>query len=402
LYGDTLAAIPRVLRALCRHGGCRGITRDPARDLAALSARLRRAPLPGFAVDFRGRLHRVRLRGVDLFGVLLSGDLVPAVRAELPAALRSALRGDAAPLLRLEPPGGAAVRGSGVTVDTRALFAATTCEESLLPWDRTAPLADRPAQARARVAAMPGSAFAPFDGATMLASEYVQTCLRWPQSPVPPPAFGAPPSIPALLLDGESDLRTPVEGAQRVAASLAGSTLVVSPATGHGVLPNPPACVKRALTQFFAGARVSARCAFGAPPAALRPLPIAPTSLRRVPRARGVLGLPGRTLAAVGLALADLAAQLRSPVLGPGDGGGGLRGGYFLLGDTSVSLTRLEFVPGVAVSGRLTAAGGALTISGRAAARGRLAVRRSGLAIGMLAGRAVRGRLPAGLLRTLG
>jgi len=44
LYRDTLAALPRVLRATCRDGGCRHITRDPYGDLAAVAARDFREP----------------------------------------------------------------------------------------------------------------------------------------------------------------------------------------------------------------------------------------------------------------------------------------------------------------------------------------------------------------------
>ena len=55
-----------------------------------------------------------------------------------------------------------------------------------------------------------------------------------------------------LLLEGEDDLRTPVENAQRVAAQFPQSSLVVAPATGHSVSANDlSGCTDRAFKSFF-------------------------------------------------------------------------------------------------------------------------------------------------------
>jgi pimeloyl-ACP methyl ester carboxylesterase len=398
LYRETFAAIPRSLRALCRGGACRSIASDPARDLVRLSARLGRGRLRGTLIAGNGRAQRVSLDREDLFRVLLRGDLAAGVRAGIPAALRSALRGDPAPLLRLAGPPASRARAAALVADSRALFAATECEESTFPWDRSAALGDRPAQLRATLARLGPAPFAPFDAATAVRAEYINLCSRWPQDPMPPTLQGTPPSVPTLLLDGENDLRTPLEGARRLAAALPQSTLVAVPATGHGSLPSPPRCAKRALAQFLAGARVSARCSFGAPPRALMPWPRSPTALRRVALQRGSSGASGRTLAAVALTLDDLDRYARAISAPPGTSLGGLRGGFARLRSAGgISLTRLEFVPGVLVTGSLTGSGGVLRISGRAASAGRLSVTRDGRIAGVLGGRMVRGRGGAGL-----
>src|SRR6185436_10110959 len=106
-----------------------------------------------------------------LFTILVAGDFAPTLRAAVPGAVHSALGGDAAPLLRL--------RRRAFEVDAEpppprqlstAVYAATTCEEAPLPWSRETPPdpAARHSQAAERLAAVPDSAFAPFDRATAL------------------------------------------------------------------------------------------------------------------------------------------------------------------------------------------------------------------------------------------
>ena len=86
---------------LCSGGACAGITTNPVADLARLDARLQKTPLSGWVYDGAGRRRRGTLTSDGLLDILEAGDLNPALRALLPAAVRSALQGDAAPLLRL-------------------------------------------------------------------------------------------------------------------------------------------------------------------------------------------------------------------------------------------------------------------------------------------------------------
>ena len=176
LYLDTLEAVPRVLRALCR-AGCAAFTRDPVADLDALVRRLARTPLRGRVVLANGELRRARLDRQDLFVVLVVGDSNPALRAAFPGAVRAALGGDPAPLLRLRERA-YAVGGEPPPphVLSAMLYAATTCEETPFPWPRTTPPDPRArrAAAGAAAAALPDRVFFPFDRATAVGTDLIE------------------------------------------------------------------------------------------------------------------------------------------------------------------------------------------------------------------------------------
>ena len=255
-YLDSFEAVPRALRALCRGGRCPW-TPDAVADLTGLVDRLARGRIRGRVIDRHGRARLRRLTRADVFSILLAGDFDPVLRAAFPASVRAALDGDPTPLLRLrrrafevdaEPP-------PNPRPFSTALYAATTCEEAPLPWDRSTPPdpAERHRQAAARAATIPDSAFEPFDRATSLASDVLNLCERWPNAPLAPEFGPGPlPDVPVLLLEGEDDLRTPVENAQRVAAQFPQSSLVVAPATGHSVLGTDfSGCSDRAFKSFF-------------------------------------------------------------------------------------------------------------------------------------------------------
>jgi hypothetical protein len=320
--------------------------------------------------------------------------------------VRAALDGDRTPLLRLgrrsfslegEPP--------PPRVLSTALFTATTCEEMPLPWARTTPPdpAERRRQAEAAAALIPDQAFLPFDRASLLDNDLLQLCDRWPAAPVAL-AFGPGPlpDVPVLLLEGEDDLRTPVEGAQRVAAQFPQAKLVVAPDTGHSALGSDPSgCTERAFARFFRDQPVSTRCKRVRPEFPPRPPP--PTSLSRVTPARGVGGARGRALTALALTLRDVGEDaLTSFILDQRDPdlarGGGLRGGrYRIDGNNVLHLLGVVFVPGVRVSGSIERFGGRrqkgrLRLAGRV--RGSLKLRGRTVS-GRLGGKRVRAELSA-------
>jgi pimeloyl-ACP methyl ester carboxylesterase len=395
LYRDTFAAAPRVLRALCRVG-CGRVTRDPVADVQRLVARLATGPLFGPIVDARGRRHRGRLGREDVFISLLSGDFDPTLRAAFPAAVRSALAGDAAPMLRL--------KRRALQIDARpppprslssALYAATTCEETDFPWARTASPLDRLRSAQSAAGAVPDSRFVPFDRATALGTDLIDLCHRWPASPARPALAPGPlPDVPVLLLEGEDDLRTPVENARRVASSFPHARLLVAGATGHSVLGSDASgCTARAFSKFFLGRALPTHCRRAR--REFRPLPIAPTALRRVEPLGRLRGLRGRALTAVALTLRDVSDEALTSVIADQGlasdlaRGGGLRGGrYRVNSNNTATLRSVVYVPGVRVSGRIKRFGerrqhGRLRVAGRGFPRGALVIR----------GRRIRGRL---------
>jgi len=408
---ESFAAVPRVLRTLCLRG-CEEITPDPVADVAALVRRLRTSGFVyGPIVSVRGRRHRARIGSVRLFDLLFAGDFDPTLRAHFPGAVRSALTGDAAPLLRLALRAERGDTPAPAEFLSDGLYAATVCEEGPLGWSRTTPPgAPRIAAAEAALRAVPAAALAPFDRTTALfSSPTVQLCNRWPSASVEPAIPDGPfPAVPAIVLAGEDDLRTPLESARRIAARIPGSTLVSVPEMGHSVLDGfPRTCGLRAVDDFFGG-RALRKC----PPRRREfpPVPIAPRSLSELAPQVGVRGRAGRTVSAVGLTLVDALDHIFSAaMLASADQDvlhvGGLRAGYARAGLRTLELHGMEYVPGVRVTGTLRVARephGVLRVTGRSAARGRLVLRRDGSVIGRLGGRRVRisGAVAAGRLES--
>jgi len=406
LYGTTFSAISRVLGALCANA-CGRITDDPARDVNALVQRLARGPLKGRVVGARGRAKTARFGRFALFSVLLAGDFDAGMRAALPGAVRAGLGGDAAPLLRLgrrafELEGGAFAPRELST----ALYASTTCEEANLPWARAAPFSVRRDQAATAAAARPDSSFYPFDRASALESDIIDICSRWPEAPAEPvPGPGPLPDVPALLIEGGNDLRTPVEAARTVAAQLPRSRLVVVPGVGHSTLGvDPTRCSARAFARFVNGGQVATRCA-GARRLPVRPTP--PRSLAEVEPLPGAGGLRSRAAAAVLQTLADVADDANTrlvtlPFLASRVRGGGLRGGRYELGLRRglLRLRGVRFVSNLAVGGsvrRFAASSqrGRVRVRGPRGARGVLRIRGARIA-GRLGGRRIVLRLARG------
>ena len=192
--------------------------------------------------------------------------------------------------------------------------------------------------------------------------------------------------MPALLIEGEDDLRTPVESARDVAAQLPQSKLVVVPGVGHSALaPSTPGCAGDAFERFFGDGKVVERCPR---PARARPPGPPPATLTGVRPSRPGTGIPGRAAAAAALTLADVREDSEANVVRKGGRvlGGGLRAGrYSLTGGPfsesgTLRLRALSFVGGLRLSGRIARFGtsrarGRLRLSGARRARGILDVR---------------------------
>ena len=401
LYRDTFTASPRVMRASC--GGECPWTDDAGQDLAAFAAQLGVGPARGFVVDRNGRPRPQSLGSTRLLFLLLGGDFAPRIRAALPAALYNARRGDPAQLLRLASLSESGAEPANPKDFSAAIFTATICEEVAFPWQRDAPFDDRERQAAETVAALGESAFSPFGPGAALQTDLIQLCRRWMQaSPASASATPPLPDVPTLILEGELDLRTPLEGAQRVAAQLPQSTLLTIPGTGHSTLgSDSSSCTLDAVTRFLERRAVATTCSD--PPRILspdRPAPLALTEvgpMKRAPRS------VARTLNAVDLTLDDVEDQLGTQAVLSFDEeestavrGGGLRAGRFRAGTRGVSIDRVVYVPGVRVSGRLfNRAGriGTFRVSGSPAVSGVVEYRGGGILTGRIGGRRFRFKL---------
>ncbi len=401
LNRSTFAAVPPMLRRLCAGRACTGITRDPVTALARLVRSMRRGPLIGRAIDGEGRAHTVPISSDALVELLLAGDFAPVLRAEFLTSVVAAADGDSAPLARLLRNAERASEAEGEDFDT-PLYYATSCEDEDFPWNRASSPRRRVAEASAAAHALPASAFAPFTAANAIDLGDIAGCAYWPySSPAPAPALAPLPDVPTLILSGEQDLRTPTADARQLAAQIPDAHLVVVPYTGHSVLTTEAtACAREALQAMFAGHAVKA-CRRPPVPAGLRPPPLPPVALARVSPIGGNGGLPGRTLHAVTLSLVDLGRQLALQLLGSEEelltlstlSVGGLRAGWARYSAGAIDFDGYSYVPGVTISGRITAGAEDLLIGGSAAAHGTLHLGPGKALIGTLGGGSV--RLPA-------
>ncbi|HSD76539.1 MAG TPA: alpha/beta fold hydrolase, partial [Solirubrobacteraceae bacterium] len=285
---DTYRHLPRVLREQCDRGACRGITADPVADAGALAARLARGPVAGRTRDAHGRPRRTAYRTEEeAVYLLLAGDLNPFLQAALPAALAAARAGDDALLRRLRR----AAQGPRTPVADLSfgLNVTTGCTDGATPWPLQTPEPARRGLGEAALARVPASDYAPFDAAAVFASGYGDDCLQWPADAVRAPSSAPLPDVPALLLGGGLDLRTPVENAQATAEQLPRATVVRVAGSGHDVLDSDvTGCAARALSRFASGRAVGTPCAGRSDE--VRPVPLPPRSLAVYRRAPGVPG----------------------------------------------------------------------------------------------------------------
>jgi pimeloyl-ACP methyl ester carboxylesterase len=401
LSRSTFAAVPRILGQLCRYHECAQITRNPVDDLARVVAHMRRGSISGRVIDKRGHPHAKRISSDDLVGILLAGDFDPLLRAEFIPAARAAAGGDSAPLARLLTRAeGLGEEGSAGGVDEQ-LYLTTTCEEEGFPWSRADSPSARLSEARAQVHGLPGSTFAPFTAANALDLSAIGACAFWPYATPAPLLDASPlPNVPALILSGESDLRTPTSDALGVAAQIPDSHVLVVPYTGHSVLTSEPTpCASEALQAMFAAHPIKP-CPTTPPPGVLKLPPLPPARLSAVRPSRGYRGLPGRTLNAASLTLGDLSREVVLGLLealgsgsifnNPSLSAGGLRAGWYEMRGKTIILHGYSYVPGVTVSGSISGARVAVGIGGSAAAHGYLRSDSHGALVGSLGGVRVR------------
>jgi pimeloyl-ACP methyl ester carboxylesterase len=410
LLRTSMRAAPGALRAFCRQGGC-AWTQDIGRDLTKLAGTLERAPLRGFVTGPRGRREAATIDSSGLLEILLAGDRDPFVRALGPGAIRSASRGDAVPLLRLSHRVAAGSRAvDPLRFLSHAARTAARCEQSLFPWSSTADPAQRMAEARARVAALPATSFGPFGPMAALGSDVLELCATWPVTPGRAPAAAPLPAVPTLLMASATGVTAPVANVQAIAARIPGSRVIETHGGGNLVMGGFDFndCATRWTRRFLAGQAPGA-CERRLRPAVV-PVPAPPAALAQVRQADGLTGRPARTLTAVRLTIADGLVALwghgstdwstgfeGSGYVGKGFRLGALRGGSYVFRDWNRGylLRGASAVSGVVVDGALSKSefgdrieSGWLRVRGRAAARGRLRLRKGQL-VGRLGGRLV-------------
>jgi pimeloyl-ACP methyl ester carboxylesterase len=336
------------LRALVLDGGPRAtlFAGDGRAEAHALARALGPAQAAVARLAARLRVRPLRVHGrIDddvLARVAARGDA--RTLAELPAASKAALHGDAVPLARL-----VAASSSPATREA-AQAQAASCHDDAPP---------------APAAQVDGG---PFSGATWRRALGLAACLGWPQPAAPDPVLPADAELggePAHVLAGEHDVAAPTATLRRVASLLPSGTFVrVRGAGARPALSDPSGCAAALARAFLqTRGRVSPGCARRpAGPQAVGAFPLELSTASPALRDANAHGRDRSTLAdrraatAAALGVADALAGAEAagaPASVPG-----LRGGSALVTrrGTTVTLTLrgLRFVRDAALDGLVT------------------------------------------------
>jgi pimeloyl-ACP methyl ester carboxylesterase len=225
---DEFRAARRVLRAVCGDA-C-------VRDLATTVRRYRNGP-----------------RLLDALTVLSIADPTYRMLVDVPAALRAAAHGRRAALDSWLNAARTWQEAPAAELD-QGLHASALCADWRYPWGSSAaPLAGRESKLRRAVARLGPAELYPFDAATASGNGFVRQCLPWPPTPPTPLAAGKI-RVPALLLNGDHDLSTPLEWARKELRLTTNGKLVVVPGAGHSTQSRASSAVsRRAVARFLLG-----------------------------------------------------------------------------------------------------------------------------------------------------
>lgn len=212
-YLTGLRAQARVLRLACKRGGC-GF--DPASDVAWLV--------------------RHGVDGVDLSDAIVTFEFIDPSYQGMLVALHAARRGNRADLTNTIAQMKA---GSGAPTElfSSGLHAATLCADLRFPWGSASAPAQRRRLLDRRARTLTKEDVWPYTKATATGNGFIATCLNWPATPAVPslPAGTRLPPVPALLLNGDQDLSTPLEWALEELRLAPRGKLVVVPGASHSI-----------------------------------------------------------------------------------------------------------------------------------------------------------------------
>jgi pimeloyl-ACP methyl ester carboxylesterase len=353
---------------VCRRSAtCRGRGAGFRVALHRVLSRVRHHPWHGVSHDGDGRRAHVVVDGATLAMVAYSATYGPYFYRELTGALRSALRGDRAPLLRIvaQAEGGGSNAGP-IRAYSEGLDAAVACHDYPQLYDMNARPRVRRHQYAAALARRTRNR--PHTYGAFTVREYAgsdwQTldwCSRWRRAPAnnpahPPRPWDGYPRVPTLVMSGELDsITTPAEGALVVRQFPRSKQIHVANSFHVTAYGDTDHCAVRIVRRFV---RTPSRwpahaCARRVPP--LRAQGVFPLRLRAVPAASGRGSLLARRMGpAAALTVADLLDGWWNNYSGHAPG---LRGGHWsYTGDrtTVFHLHGVRLTRDLAVSGKAT------------------------------------------------
>lgn len=287
---SSLQTIPASIDAICAGGACPSLPTALGDQFANYANMRHTAPLVENV-----ETTEIRIDGDALVGLAFDSDLSSGISSQLPAAVDAALRGWPQPLARLIEMDRIVDRATFGGINS-ALFLATVCGDGPFPWAPADSLSTRLADANTAIASLAPGAAGLFGSWAVLDSGTL-SCVYWP-APSGGAALGAGPlpDVPALVLSGDRDIRTPTSSAVQIAAQFPHGRVLVVPGSGHAVLDRST-CAAAAVRGWLDGATPPATCpriALGVPPLARWRRTVAAT-----PPAARLPGLVGRTLAAL-------------------------------------------------------------------------------------------------------
>lgn len=428
---SSYRSVGAILERMCSNGGCKGITKDPAADLNKLLVSTDSTGINGRYIRPDGRPRQATFGYGIIEEILFQGDFLPFIRVEFPAAVNAAVSGDTAPLVRIfyKFRSGFYLPGMSQSPVDRSfsvpLFFTTICEEANFPWEPGSAFEQRRQSYLNTVNAFAATELYPLTHKSARNNLEYRLCSKWPNAGKRPDYSGPLPDVPALILEGEFDLRTPVEDGVQVASAFPKGQFVEVPYTGHSVLSSDATadilagdggCAQKALKGFFAGREVGSVCKGSKTNKFLRfffsPIPVPPKSLKSVKPIAGIAGKRGRTAAAVVITMDRLAtsyilnafSQIFTVISGMEEDftirDGGLRSGRYFERNGDLVFRRYSSIGGVKITGGVHGEVTRLRVHGKSASRGNLVVRNQ-IATGKLGGRRVRFRIDASLLFTI-
>jgi pimeloyl-ACP methyl ester carboxylesterase len=191
--------------------------------------------------------------GVDVLDALTTDSIVdPTYKTvfDVPQALRAARNGAPGLLQSFIVSMHAGDEAPADALD-QGLHASTLCADWRYPWGTSAaPLAGREAALLRAVAKLPASALFPFDRKTASGNGFIRQCLPWAPTAATPLERGRI-TVPALLVNGDHDLSTPLEWAKQELARTTTGKLVVVPGAGHSTQSRSVSDVSRKAVAAF-------------------------------------------------------------------------------------------------------------------------------------------------------
>jgi pimeloyl-ACP methyl ester carboxylesterase len=358
-----------------RSPACKSAGGTPIGLLRRVLKQVRKKPYRGIAYDADGVRHHAVVNGAALVAVAFGATYGPEYYREFPAALRSALHGDRAPLLRLVAENVDSSSYDGApTGYSEGLDAAVSCEDYPQLYNMADPPAERLNEYQASVKLEEKNhpnVYAPFTISEYLHSvwEEADWCLTWP-SPEPGYTAGPPkppsghyPAVPTLVLSGELDSITTPKEAGFVTAEFPKARHVIIANSFHVTAEDDTDhCASSILRIFVAHpnrrlTRADLHCASRVPPVRVlgRYRPSFTTTPAATPLAGNQVGTLGRRGAeAAAETVADLIDRWFNNYSGHGVGLYGGRWRYTGGNNVTFHLHGVKLERNLAISGQVT------------------------------------------------